>query len=151
MGKRKEDQGRQEFPFTEVKRRRRPGVIQKGSSSIEAEGGAETPFSVFLSRTSTECTEEVVKEKLILCAAAMGDQDQAGVDLQILKIKHIPLKIPHGEVQRSRCWKVTVPSQFAGHMGSSAAYPAALGWRKWNRGYQGQQAGQGAEARNGRA
>ena len=97
-----------------------------------------------------------MKEKLILCAAALGDQELVGVALEILKVVHIPLKIPQGEVPRSRCWKVTVPPQFADHMVKSEAYPASWGWRKWNRGppSQGSSAGQGVlglEARNGRA
>ena len=147
-GRKREGQGRQEPPFTEVRRRKKQGALQKGSSTIEAEGGMKPPVSVFLSGTSTDCTEEVVREKLILCAAAIGDQNQAGVALEILKIEHIPLKIPQGEVQRCRCWKVTVPPQFAEHMEKSAAYPAVWGWRKWNRGPQ---VKQGVGATDGRA
>ena len=149
---RKENQARQDSPFTEVKRRRKQRVIQKGSSTIEADGGVKAPFSVFLSVTSTNCTEETVKEKLILCASALGEQVQEGVALEILKVVHIPLNIPQGEVPRSRCWKVTVPCQFADHMVKNEAYPAAWGWRKWNWGPPNKESSVlGPKARNGRA
>ena len=153
---RSEVQDRQETAFTEVRRRRKQGVLQKGSSTIEAAGCSRATFSVFLSGTSPDCTEDTVREKLTLCAAALGGQDLEGVALEILKIEHIRLKIPHGEVPRSRCWKVTVPPQFSEHMVKSSAYPSAWGWRKWNRGPQSQassasQGTQGSEARNGRA
>ena len=145
------EQGRPEGPFTEVRRKRRTAILQKGSSTVEAAGGVQAPFSVFLSGTSTDCTQEEVREKLTLCAAAVGGEDQEGVALEILKVDHIPIKIPHGEQQRSRCWKVTVPHQFAEHMGRSVAYPAAWGWRRWNKGpqYQRDHDDQGVRGRNG--
>ena len=150
-GEQGDDQRRQERPFTEVRRKKRNGTMQKGSSTVEAAGGAQAPFSVFLSGTCTDCTQEVVKEKLMLCAAAVGGEEQEGVALEILKVEHIPLKIPQGEQQRSRCWKVTVPQQFAEHIGRSVAYPSAWGWRKWNKGplSQSVQEVQGARGMNG--
>ena len=131
----------QEAPFTVVQRRRKAGVLQKGTSVVQAKGGVQAPFSVFVSGTSPDSTVEEVKEKLILCAASVGGEHEQGIQLEILKVEHIPLKIPQGETPRSRCWKVSVSPQFAGHMGSSAAYPSSWGWRRWNRGPQREEGG----------
>ena len=109
-------------------------MIQKGTSVVQAEGGVKPPYAIFLSGTRQDCTEDEVKEKLMLCAVSVGGDQEAGVQLQGLKVDHIPLKIPNGEAPRSRCWKVTVPHQFAEHMSKSEAYPASWGWRRWNRG-----------------
>ena len=131
--------------FTLVQRRRKQGAAQKGSSAVEAEGGLRAPFSIFLSGTSPNTTEKIVKDKLELCAA---EEKEAVLD--ILKVEHIPLrKIPPGEPLRSRCWKVTVAADWAEHMMTSAAYPAAWGWRKWNRG-PGPSRGQGVQMQAGR-
>ena len=121
----------QDQEYTLVQRRRSGGV-KKGSSDVEAEGGERAPLSIFLSGTSPATTEDIVKEKLRLCAVqAKGDQ----TELIILKVEHIPLrKIPLGETPRSRCWKVTVAPDWAEHMLTCAAYPGAWGWRRWNRG-----------------
>jgi phenylpyruvate tautomerase PptA (4-oxalocrotonate tautomerase family) len=128
--------GREES-YTVVRRKKRAGVVQKGSSAVEAEGGVRAPFSVFLSGTSPATTEEIVKEKLLLCASQSGGGENGGAEkLEILKVEHIPLKIPSGETPRSRCWKVTVAPQGAEYMQTSAAYPASWGWRRWNRGSQ---------------
>ena len=108
--------------------------MKQGSSDIEAEGGEKPPFSVFLSGTHPTTTEEVVKDKLAQCASAMSAGEGEAIQLKILKVEHIPLKIPSGEVPRSRCWKVTVEPNWAEHMMSSAAYPTAWGWRKWQPG-----------------
>ena len=137
--------GREES-YTVVRRKKRAGVVQKGSSAVEAEGGVKAPYSVFLSGTSPATTEEIVKEKLLLCGEAQK--------LEILKVEHIPLKIPSGETPRSRCWKVTVAPQWAEYMQTSVAYPASWGWRRWNRGAQGSQyqgQGQGDRPLNGGA
>ena len=55
-------------------------------------------------------------------------------ELLCIQVEEILIKIPQGEERRSRCWKVTVEPQFAEHMMSPEAYPAAWGWRKWQRG-----------------
>ena len=89
---------------------------------------------------------EEVKEKLILCAASVGWEQEQGIQLQILKVEHIPLKIPQGDTPRSRCWKVSVSSQFAEHMGRNEAYPASWGWRRWNQGSQRTREFQGGRA-----
>jgi hypothetical protein len=124
--------GEQEQGFIMVQRRRKTVAVQKGSSSVEAEGGQKAPLSVFLSGTSPATTEGDVKEKLKLCAALAKEE---GTELDILKVEHIPLRnIPSGEPLRSRCWKVTVSADWAEHMLTSAAYPGAWGWRRWNRG-----------------
>ena len=115
-------------------RRSKKSAINKGSSTVEAEGGDQAPCSVFLSGTSPTCTADEVREKLLLCAAALGGDEQQGVTLVISSIDHIPIKIPRGETPRSKCWKVTVPPRFAEHMAQSQAYPAAWGWRRWSRG-----------------
>ena len=62
-------------------------------------------------------------------------KDQENVkELVVLKVEHIPIKIPQGEERRSKCWKVTVGPEFVEHMAKDEAYPAAWGWRKWSRG-----------------
>ena len=114
-----------------TKRRRR---FKQGSSKVEADGGEKPPFSVFLSGTHPSTTEEVVKEKLTQCASAVSVVEGEANQLKILKVEHIPLKIPQGEVPRSKCWKVQVEPSWAEHMMSSEAYPAAWGWRKWQPG-----------------
>ena len=70
------------------------------------------------------------------CAAAIArDSGHENVkELVVLKVEHIPIKIPQGEERRSRCWKVTVGPEYSEHMAKDEAYPAAWGWRKWNRG-----------------
>ena len=120
--------------FVQVQRRRRGGQIQRGSAQVNAEGGEKAPFSVFLSGTHPSTTEEVVKEKLTECAAAVSSGDEDAKEFKILKVEHIPLNIPSGEVPRSRCWKVQVEPAWAEHMMKSEAYPAAWGWRKWHTG-----------------
>jgi outer membrane murein-binding lipoprotein Lpp len=115
-------------------RRSKKSVLNKGSSQVVAEGGEQAPCSVFLSGTSPTCTADQVREKLLLCAAALGGDQQQGVALEISSIDHIPIKIPQGETPRSKCWKVTVHPRFAEHMAQSQAYPAAWGWRRWSRG-----------------
>ena len=100
----------------------------------EAEGGIAAPVSVFISGTSPNCTEDIVKEKLEQCATVMAVNDESGSKLKVLKVEHIPIQIPNGEERRSRCWKVTVSPECAEHMAKDEAYPAAWGWRKWNRG-----------------
>ena len=115
-------------------RKSKKSVLNKGSSTVEAAGGDQAPCSVFLSGTSPSCTADLVREKLLLCAAAVGGDEQQGVSLEISSIDHIPIKIPRGETPRSKCWKVTVPPRFAEHMAQSQAYPAAWGWRRWSRG-----------------
>ena len=122
--------------FIEVQRRKRGGAINKGSSTVQAEGGEKPPYSVFLSGTNTATTEATVREKLALCAEAivMEGEDMARVQLEILSVVPINLKIPQGETPRSRCWKVTVAAQCAPHMARSEAYPADWGWRRWNNG-----------------
>ena len=116
----------------QVPRRKKQGVIRKGNSAVQAEGGVAAPVSVFISGTSPNCTEDIVKEKLVQCATAMSEE--SGSKLVVLKVEHIPIKIPQGEERRSRCWKVTVSPECAEHMTKDEAYPAAWGWRKWNRG-----------------
>ena len=133
--------------FVQVKRRKKGGAPQKGSSKVEAEGGEKPPFSVFLSGTHPSTTAEVVKEKLAQCATAITVEGEEPKELKILKVEHIPLKIPNGEVPRSRCWKVQVEPEWEAHMMSSAAYPAAWCWRKWHPG----PAGRGNERENGGA
>ena len=117
-------------------RKRRQGGIRKGSSAVQADGGISAPVLIFISGTNPNCTEEKVKEKLVECAAAIAkDPGQENVkELVVLKVEHIPIKIPQGEERRSRCWKVTLGPEFADHMARDEAYPAAWGWRKWNRG-----------------
>ena len=116
-------------------RRKRQGGIRKGSSAVQAEGGIAAPVSVFISRTSPNCTEDTVKEKLEQCATAMAaTDDESGSKLKVLKVEQIRIQIPDGEERRSRCWKVTVSPECAEHMSKDEAYPAAWGWRKWNRG-----------------
>ena len=77
-----------------------------------------------------------MKVKLLECAAAMSNEEGSGEvkELVILKVEHIPIKIPEGEERRSRCWKVSVEPEFAEHMAKAEAYPESWGWRKWNRG-----------------
>ena len=118
------------------RRRKQGNNIRKGNSVVQAEGGIAAPVSFFISRTSPSCTEEIVKEKLLECATAISaGQDQENVkELVVLKVEHIPINIPQGEERRSRCWKVTVPPEWAEHMAKDESYPAAWGWRRWNRG-----------------
>ena len=120
----------------QVQRQRKQGSIRKGNSAVQAEGGIAAPVSVFISGTSPNCTEEIVKEKLRECAAAMsaGQDQENAKELVVLRVEHIPIKIPQGEERRSRCWKVTVSPECAGHMAKDESYPAAWGWRKWNKG-----------------
>ena len=128
----------QGFRYTEnewqMPRRKKQGNIRKGNSAVQAEGGIAAPVSVFISGTSPNCTDEIVKEKLMQCATAMSANQESGSKLIVLKVEHIPIKIPQGEERRSRCWKVTVSPECAEHMAKDEAYPAAWGWRKWNRG-----------------
>jgi hypothetical protein len=133
--------------WEEQRRRRRQGGANKGSSTIKADGGVAAPVSVFISGTSPNCNEDGVKEKLLQCAAAVPVEQglEGGVKLVILKVEHIPIKIPYGEERRSRCWKVTLAPEFAGHMAKGEAYPAAWGWRKWRMGPQVSQAIWGGE------
>ena len=124
--------------FQEVKKKRR-GTVAKGSSTVQADGGEKPPYSVFLSGTSTNTDEELVKEKLGACYAALksnaeNENDLPGEELKVLKVDLIPLKIPVGETPRSKCWKVTVAPEFAVHMARAEAYPQAWGWRRWNPG-----------------
>ena len=125
-----------EKEFQQVVRKRRGSGVKKGSSQVQADGAEAAPFSVFISGTSPACKVETVKEKLIQCAAAVRTEqpESEEKELEILKVEEILLKIPQGEVRRSRCWKVTVPPEFAEHMMTSKAYPAAWGFRKWQRG-----------------
>ena len=144
------EQGRIEdqLPYTLVQRKKRGGVVQKGSCEVNAEGGLKAPLSVFLSSTAPNTTEEIVREKLQLCATKVQEEGVGrGVELQIVRVEHIPLKIPQGENLRSRCWKVTVAAENAEQMLLNSSYPAAWGWRKWNRGPR---ASQGEQGRGGR-
>ena len=102
--------------WEEQRRRRRQGGVSKGSSTVEADGGVAAPVSVFISGTSPNCSKDGVKEKLLQCAAAVPVEQglEGGVKLVILKVEHIPIKIPYGEERRSRCWKVTVAPE-CGH------------------------------------
>ena len=131
-----QERRREEYqtPYTLVSRRKRTGAVQKGSGAVEAEGGVKAPISVFVSGTAPSTTEDIVREKLLLCAAKVKDDGEGEVELLIQKVEHIAIKIPTGETPRSRCWKVTVAPEFADHMLKSSAYPASWGWRRWNRG-----------------
>ena len=85
-----------------------------------------------------------------------GGEQEEGVQLEIASIEHIVIKIPQGEVPRSKCWKVTVPAKFREHMARGEAYPAVWRWRKWSRGplqYKagGEARGQGGSDVNGGA
>ena len=120
--------------FKIVARRRKAGVVKKGASTVQAEGGEAAPFSVFVSGTSPACSGEIVKEKLLECARAVKDKDDESQELKVLKVEEILIKIPQGEERRSRCWKVQVGPEFADYMMTSEAYPAAWGFRKWQRG-----------------
>ena len=126
------------------RRRLKRSVLNKGSAAVEAEGGVQAPYSVFLSGTSPSCTSDQVREKLLLCAASVGGDQEEGVQLEITSIEHIAIKIPHGEAPRSKCWKVTLPPRFAEHMAKSEAYPAAWRWMRWSRGPLQSRAGAGA-------
>ena len=125
-----------ERDFQEVTRRRKGSGVKKGSSAVEAEGAEAAPFSVFISGTSPACKVETVKEKLVQCAAAArAKQPESELkELEIAKVEEILVKIPQGEERRSRCWKVTVQPEFADYMMTGEAYPAAWGFRKWQRG-----------------
>ena len=126
-------QTRNDDMFTTVRRRR--GALQKGCSSVEAEGGEKPPFSVFISGTSPATSVEIVKDKLRQCASALGPgEGEVETELNIVGVEHIKLKIPPGEAPRSKAWKVTVSPDWASHMMKGSAYPAAWGWRKWNQG-----------------
>ena len=76
--------------FQTVARRRRGGGITKGASSVVAEAGKAAPFSVFISGTSPNCSEEQVKAKLMECAsAAKAENEESGgekEELQVLKV-----------------------------------------------------------------
>ena len=122
--------------FQLVTRRRKGTGVKKGSSQVQADGAEAAPFSVFISGTSPTCDVESVKGKLVQCAAAVNakEGESEGKELQILKVEEVLLKIPQGEERRSRCWKVTVQPEFAEHMMTSSAYPAAWGYRKWHTG-----------------
>ena len=100
-------QPRQSDEFIVV--RRRKSTAQRGSSSVEAEGGEKPPFSVLISGTSTSTTEEIVKEKLLQCARAMNEAEVENVkELMIVGVEHIKLKIPEGEAPRSKkCWRIS--------------------------------------------
>ena len=126
----------QERNFQQVVRKRKGSGVKKGSSQVQADGAEAAPFSVFISGTSPACKVETVKEKLVQCAAAVNAKksESERKELEILKVDEILLKIPQGEERRSRCWKVTVQPEFAEHMMTSEAYPAAWGFRKWQRG-----------------
>ena len=68
-------------------------------------------------------------------AAARAKQPESEMkELEKMKVEEIVLKILQGEERRSRCWKVTVLPEFAEHMMTTEAYPAAWGFRKWQRG-----------------
>ena len=134
--------------FQEVHRRKR--VTQKGCSTVEAEGGTKPPCSVFISGTSTNTTEETVKEKLMQCAQAIREAGEEK-ELQIVGVQHIKLNIPADETPRSKCWKVTVSPEWAAHMMKGEAYPAAWGWRKWNQGPRRVQDQQGSQPLGGGA
>ena len=123
-----------EYGEWQAPRKKKQVNIRKGNSTVQAEGGIAAPVSVFISRTSPNCTEDTVKEKLEQCATAMAADDESGSKLKGLKVEQILIKIPEGEERRSRCWKVTVSPECAEHMYKDEAYPAAWGWRKWNRG-----------------
>ena len=127
-------EGGEGYELVQRRQLKRRSVLNKGSATVEAEGGEQAPYSVFLSGTSPTCTKEQVSEKLLLCAAAVGGEQEVGIMLEISSIEHIAIKIPHGETPRSKCWKVTVPPRFAEHMATSGAYPAAWRWRRWSRG-----------------
>ena len=122
--------------FQEVRYRRKGSNVKKGSSEVQAEGAEAAPFSVFISRTSPACKVETVKEKLVQCAAAVrAKQPESEMkELEFVKVEEILVKIPEGEERRSRCWKVTVQPEFADYMMTGEAYPAAWGFRKWQRG-----------------
>jgi hypothetical protein len=128
------EEGGEGYELVQRRQLKRRSVLNKGSATVEAEGGEQAPYSVFLSGTSPTCTKDLVSEKLLLCAAAVGGEQEEGVKLEISSIEHITIKIPHGEAPRSKCWKVTVPPRFAEHMAKSEAYPAAWRWRRWSRG-----------------
>ena len=134
--------------FQEVRRRKK--LTNRGCSTVEAEGGAKPPCSVFISGTSTNTNEETVKEKLVQCARAIREADEEK-ELVIVGVEHIKLNIPVGETPRSKCWKVTVSPEWADHMLKGEAYPAAWGWRKWNQGPRRAQDQQGSQPLNGGA
>ena len=48
-----------------------------------------------------------------------------------MQVNHIPLSRRDGAPLRSKCWKVTVDSQFKEHMMKAKAYPSSWSARQW--------------------
>ena len=107
--------------------------LLQGSSEVKAGGGHPVPFSVFIRNTDPSYSEGDVKRYLEECADSLPPEEKLSEKLDILQVCNIPIKKTDGGALRSKCWKVTVASQFKEHMLSPKAYPSSWFARQWFR------------------
>ena len=111
---------------------RRKKLLQ-GASEVTAGGGVPVPFSVFIRNTDPNYSDGDVKRYLEECAEALPPGEKLSEKLEILQVCNIPIKRTDGGPLRSKCWKVSVPSQFKEHMLNPKAYPSSWFARQWFR------------------
>ena len=111
---------------------RRKKLLQ-GASEVTAGGGVPVPFSVFIRNTDPSYSDGDVKRYLEECAEALPPGEKLSEKLEILQVCNIPIKKTDGGPLRSKCWKVSVPSQFKEHMLNPKAYPSSWFARQWFR------------------
>ena len=111
--------------------KRRQAKLLQGASEVQAGGGLPSPFSVFIRNTDPNYNEEDIKKYLKACASAMPEEEKLDGELKITQVCNIPINRRDGAPPRSKCWKVTVDSQFKEHMMKAKAYPSNWSARQW--------------------
>ena len=111
--------------------KRRQAKLLQGASEVQAGGGLPSPYSVFIRNTDPNYTEGDIKKYLEECASAMPEDEKLESGLKITHVCNIPIKRSDGAPPRSKCWKVTVDSEFKEHMMKAKAYPSSWSARQW--------------------
>ena len=108
------------------KEKQKPKVTYGKSKAAITAVAAVRPVDFFIAGTSTDCTEDMVKEVLVEVARTMPEGMELGCELEIESVTMVS-KLREGQQKlHSKSWKVTVKEKFRTHMMRAESLPE--GW-----------------------
>ena len=108
------------------KQKQKPKVTFGKSKAAITAVAAVKPVDFFIAGTSTDCTEDMVKEVLVEVARTMPEGMELGCELEIESVTLVSKLREGQEKLYSKSWKVTVKEKFRTHMMRAESLPE--GW-----------------------
>ena len=108
------------------KQKQKPKVTFGKSKAAITAVAAVKPVDFFIAGTSTDCTEDMVKEVLVEVARTMPEGMELGCELEIESVTLVSRLREGQEKLYSKSWKVTVKEKFRTHMMRAESLPE--GW-----------------------